>query len=106
HGGGVRLWKCYREKQHSPSIATAFFSLFPTPRTPVSTIAPQDMTIPKQFEPPVGHRRSTQKNGAYRLGKFELRLCPLPLAPQGGFFTPPMRWLDYAAPELASLRRP
>ncbi|WP_238327862.1 hypothetical protein, partial [Paraburkholderia mimosarum] len=68
--------------------------------------AHKDMTILKQFEPPVGHRRSAQKNGAYRLGKFELRLCPLPLAPQGGFFTPPMRWLDYAAPELASLRRP
>ncbi|WP_205703036.1 hypothetical protein, partial [Paraburkholderia kururiensis] len=39
HGGGVRLWKCYREKQHSPSIATAFSCLFPTPRTPLSTIA-------------------------------------------------------------------
>jgi hypothetical protein len=49
-------------------------------------------------------------NGAYRLGKFELRLYPLPLAsarrPLGGSFTPPMRWLDYAAPGLALLRRP
>ncbi|WP_208455940.1 hypothetical protein, partial [Burkholderia gladioli] len=39
HGGGVRLRKCYREKQHSPSIATAFSCLIPTPHTPLSTIA-------------------------------------------------------------------
>lgn len=32
--------KCYREKQHSPSIATAFSCLIPTPHTPLSTIAP------------------------------------------------------------------
>ncbi|MDA0576433.1 hypothetical protein, partial [Burkholderia gladioli] len=41
HGGGVRLRKCYREKQHSPSIATAFSCLIPTPHTPLSTIALQ-----------------------------------------------------------------
>ncbi|MGC3030475.1 hypothetical protein ACPUER_36130, partial [Burkholderia sp. DN3021] len=33
---------CYREKQHSPSIATAFSCLLPTPRTPLPTIAPLD----------------------------------------------------------------
>lgn len=49
-------------------------------------------------------------NGAYRLGKFELRLCPLLLAPArrpcGGSITPPLDWLYCAAHQVARLRRP
>src|SRR6202158_1964911 len=64
--------------------------------------ADKDLAVLKQFEPPVGHGRSAQKERSVPSWESSNRVL---LHSAGGAFTPIIGWLHCADPALAPMRR-